>query len=122
MYGCTVHALHIRPPVMGRFRHFLGGFHWLEPAQAARNPRKQRAWRVKSGAVAVCGQNPRPPRIRSLLCSSGYAWQPVADKQKITRDTRKRPKLSDSLVNSSPVVNRFVRAGPHRHFELPARM
>ena len=37
--------------------------------------------------------------------------------------SREQPqKLSRSLVNSSPVVNRFVRLGPQRHFELPARM
>jgi hypothetical protein len=29
-----------------------------------------------------------------------------------------RPKLSDSLLNSPPVVNRPVRTAPYRHFEL----
>ena len=36
-----------------------------------------------------------------------------------TTGTREQPqKLSRSLVNSSPVVNRFVRLGPQSHFEL----
>jgi len=38
-----------------------------------------------------------------------------------TTGTREqRFQLSDSLVNKPPLVNRFVRTGPHRHLEPSA--
>jgi len=60
-----------------------------------------------------------PQAVAVIATRSNRSRQPT-----ICRDLdveRQPQKLSDSLVNSPPLVNRFVRLGPQSHFELSLR-